>query len=305
MLESFAWSELIPNVSTAGLIRTGVAVVAAPVVGALIAGLDRKVTARVQGRIGPPILQPFYDVLKLLRKSPIGLNRVQIFYAWMHLAFMLMVVTLLAFGQDLLMVLFAHAFASIALILGGMSVRSPYSRIGSQRKIMQMLAYEPVLVLLIVGVYLSRGSFQAGQVAQSTQPLLLSLPLVFLAFLMAVAIELHKSPFDVSTSHHAHQELVKGVTTEYSGPYLAIIEVAHFYETAVLFAIIAIFWLPNLLIGVPIAAAAFLLLILIDNAFARHTSMWMVKFMWTVPMALALSNVIWLYLSLPVKGGAQ
>jgi ech hydrogenase subunit B len=288
------------------------AVVAAPILGALLMGIDRRVTARMQRRVGPPLLQPFYDVLKLLRKHAIVLNRVQILYVYMHLGFMVLVVVLLALQQDLLMVLFAHAFSTIALILGGMSVRSPYSRIGSQRKIMQMLAYEPVLVLIVVALYLlGRNSIAAGTaegflpgfrvsdaaalVAATGRPLLWSMPLLFAALWLAVAIKMEKSPFDVATSHHAHQELVKGITLEYSGPFLAIIEVTHFMEAGVLFAILALFWSTNLWIGAGIASVSFFGLVLLDNLMARLTTMWMVKFMWSIALVLAVSNVIWLY----------
>lgn len=280
-------------------------VLLAPVAGALLIGIDRKITARIQGRIGPPILQPFYDVIKLLCKEPMVLNRVQVVYACFHLTFMLLVVVLLVMGQDMLMILFAHAFSTLALILGGMCVRSPYSRIGSQRKIMQMLAYEPVLILTVIGFYLSSNphSFMASSVfaalrnPSAAQPLLLSLPLVFVAFFIATIIKLEKSPFDVASSHHAHQELIKGVTLEYSGPYLAIIEITHFCETFILFAILAMFWATNLWIGAALATACFLAQIIIDNAFARLTYMWMVRFMWAGPLLLALTNIIWLYMA--------
>ena len=277
-------------------ITVPLALIAAPLIGGLLMGIDRKLTARIQGRVGPPVLQPFFDVLKLLSKSPMALNRVQVFYAYLHLAFMLVVVTLLAMGQDMLMILFAHAFSTIALVLGGMCVRSPYSRIGSARKIMQILAYEPILVLLVVGVYLIQPhSFLAGSVLAADQPLLLELPLIFLAFLMVVAIKLEKSPFDVASSHHAHQELVKGVTLEYSGPYLAVIEFTHMIEKCVLFFVITMFWATNLAAGLCLAAGAFGFMIVLDNAFARLHSMWMVRTMWTVPMMLAVANVVWLY----------
>ena len=279
-------------------ITVPLALLAAPLVGGLLMGIDRKLTARVQGRVGPPVLQPFLDVLKLLSKTPMALNRVQIFYAYLHLAFMLVVVTLLALGQDMLMILFAHAFSTIALVLGGLCVRSPYSRIGSHRKIMQILAYEPILVLLLVGITLvappSHG-FMASSVLETGRPLVTQLPLVFLAFLMVVAIKLDKSPFDVASSHHAHQELVKGVTLEYSGPYLAVIEFTHMIEKAVLFFVITMFWATHLAAGLCLAGGAFVLMIVLDNAFARLHSMWMVRTMWSIPMMLAIANVAWLY----------
>ena len=272
------------------------AVVVAPLVGALLQGIDRKLTARIQGRIGPPVLQPLYDIAKLLRKQPLVVNRMQIVYAYMHLAFMVLALLLLFLGQDSLMLLFVLAFSTLSLIIGGMCVRSPYSRIGSQREILLMVAYEPILVLMVVGFYLCNGSFLVSDVLGSARPLLVSMPLVFVAFLVVLAIKLQKSPFDLATSHHAHQELVKGLTIEYSGPYLAILEIAHCYEVTLMFALVALFWATNMAAAVLIAVAAFFLMIVLDNAVARLTTLWMFRFMWTVALGLALTNIIWLYL---------
>jgi ech hydrogenase subunit B len=267
----------------------------APLIGALLAGVDRKLTARAQGRVGPPVLQPIFDTLKLLRKDPIVVNRMQIMYAYLHLAFMVLALILLVRGQDSLMFLFIFAFSTLSLVLGGMCVRSPYSRIGSQREIMLMVAYEPILILLMIGLYLTNGSFLLGASLAAGKPLLFSLPLLFIAFLVVVAIKLQKSPFDVATSHHAHQELIKGLTIEYSGPYLAVIEIAHFYETAMLFFLIMMFWTTNLWIGLALACASFFLMTVVDNAFARLTSLWTFRFMWTGALLLALTNILWLY----------
>lgn len=275
--------------------------VVAPVIGLLLNGADRILTARLQGRVGPPLLQPLYDVVKLLRKQPLVLNRVQIGYVYLHLAFMLMTIVMLALGRDMLLALFAHAFSALSLFIGASSVRSPFSRIGAQRKIMQMLAYEPVLILLVVGIYLRTGSFMAGAVAQLGAPLISSLPLVFLAFLVAIEIKLEKSPFDVATSHHAHQELVKGITLEYAGPYLAVVELTHFYETFLLLAIVVAFFVTQLWLGVLVALGVYVAAIVVDNLCARMRTTWMVRYMWTVPVALAVCNIIWLYLQ-PQRG---
>ena len=281
--------------TTSVMIKVAAAVLLAPVVGALIQGIDRKLTARMQGRIGPPILQPFYDILKLLRKEPVIVNRVQILYVLMHLAFMVLATLLLVIGQDSLMFLFVLAFSSLALVLGGMAVRSPYSRIGSQREIIMMVAYEPILVLMVVGFYLVNGSFQMQRVIDASEPLMLQLPLIFVAYLTVVAVKLQKSPFDLATSHHAHQEIVKGITIEYSGPYLAIIEIAHCYEVVVFLGLVALFWTTNWLVAAAFVVAAFLGAIVADNIVARLTTMWMLKFMWVVVLGLALTNVLWLY----------
>ena len=136
-----------------------IVLVVTPIVGVLLTSFDRKLTARMQGRIGPSWLQPYYDLAKLFSKKPMALHRPQLIYATLHLIFMMVAVLLLAKGCDLLMVLFVQAFSMICLVLGGMSVRSPYSWIGSQRKIMQMLGVEPVFLVLILALYLQNNSF--------------------------------------------------------------------------------------------------------------------------------------------------
>ncbi len=276
-------------------VLTLAALLLAPIAGGLVMGLDRVLTARMQGRIGPPLLQPFYDLFKLFGKEPIVLHRPQILYAVLHLAFMLLTLIMLTLGQDLLMVLLIHAFSSICLILGAMSVRSPYSWIGSQRKILQILAYEPLLLVLILAIYLRDGSFLGSEVMKGSVPLLVSMPLLFLGFVCVLAIEMNKSPFDVSTSHHAHQEIVKGVTLEYSGPFLGILEVAHFYEVAIFFGLVMCFWHTNLWIGFGLESVVFVFILVVDNAFSRLTPGWMLRYMWLIPLTLGLANLIWLW----------
>lgn len=270
-------------------------VVLTPFAGALLTSIDRKLTARMQGRIGPSWFQPLYDVAKLFSKNPMALHRPQLIYATLHLVFMVVAVVLLALGCDLLMVLFVQAFSMICLVLGGMSVRSPYSWIGSQRKIMQMLGVEPVFLVMILALYLRNGSFLGSELFSKAEPLLLSMPLMFLAFLCAIAIEMEKSPFDLSSSHHAHQEIVKGVTLEYSGPFLGLIEIAHFYEFAFFFGLMMAFWHTSIIIGLIVAFAGLIFMTVLDNSFARLTPNWMLRFMWTVPLSMALANLIWLW----------
>ena len=270
-------------------------VVLTPFAGALLTSIDRKLTARMQGRIGPSWFQPLYDVAKLFSKKPMALHRPQLIYATLHLVFMVVAVVQLALGCDLLMVLFVQAFSIICLVLGGMSVRSPYSWIGSQRKIMQLLGVEPVFLVMILALYLRNGSFLGSALFSKSEPLLISMPLMFLAFLCAIAIEMEKSPFDLASSHHAHQEVVKGVTLEYSGPFLGIIEIAHFYEIAFFFGLMMAFWHTCFIMAVIVALAGLIFMTVLDNSFARLTPNWMLRFMWTVPLSMALANLIWLW----------
>lgn len=273
-----------------------IAIVVAPILGGLISGIDRKISARLQNRYGPPITQPFYDFFKLMGKQKITVNQTQMVYVIGHLFFTVTSIVMLVLKQDLLMLTFVMAFSAISLIMGAMSVRSPYSKIGAQREIIQMMAYEPVLLLMVVGVYLATKSFMIESIFSHKQPLLYDLPLVFIAFLYILTIKLRKSPFDFSTSHHGHQELIKGLTTEFSGPQLAIIELTHWYELVLLMGFITLFFAKPLWIGILIAIVCYFLEIVIDNICARVTWRWMLKATWLVGIGAAMTNIVWLYL---------
>ncbi len=275
--------------------RCVLALLLAPTLGTLLCGVDRKLTARMQGRVGPSFWQPVYDLFKLFGKQPMMIHRIQIMYAILHLFFLMLVVLLLVLGQDLLMILFCQAFSALCLVIAAMSVRSPYSWIGSQRKILQMLAYEPTLVLLILAVYLRTDSFMGSKVLESGTPLIYSMPLLFVSLLCVICIEFEKSPFDVASSHHAHQEIVKGTMLEFSGPFLGLIELAHAYEMAIFFGLMVAFWHTSLIMGIVLAFFGFLMVLVADNVCARLTSFWMVRFMWTIPLTLSLANLVWLW----------
>jgi formate hydrogenlyase subunit 4 len=278
------------------LIISLIAIVGAPIIGGLLYGIDRRITARMQNRFGPPILQPFYDLFKLFGKESISVNQTQMVYAVAHLLFAIAALIMLVLKQDLLMLMFILAFSTIALIIGAMSVRSPYSKIGAQREIMQMLAYEPVLLLMVFGVYKTTGSFMIQSIFDFQTPLIYSLPLILFAFLYVLTIKIKKSPFDFSTSHHGHQELIKGITTEFSGSQLALIELTHWYDLVILLGLIALFFAQPLWVGILIALGAYFLELVVDNICARMTWPWMIKATWLVGVGTALLNIIWLYL---------
>lgn len=273
-----------------------ITIIAAPILGGLLSGIDRIITARMQNRYGPPVLQPFYDFFKLMGKERITVNQTQMAYVIGHLFFAVTSLVMLVLGQDLLMLIFILAFSTISLVMGAMSVRSPYSKIGAQREIIQMMAYEPVLLLMVVGVFLVTKSFMVKSIFEIDQPLLYSLPLVFLAFLYVLTIKLRKSPFDFSTSHHGHQELIKGLTTEFSGPQLAIIELTHWFDLILLLGLISLFFAKPIWVGILIALASYFLEIVIDNISARVTWKWMLKAAWLIGIGASMTNIIWLYL---------
>lgn len=271
------------------------AVVGAPIIGGLLSGLDRRITARVQGRFGPPILQPFYDVIKLLGKQKNIVNYWQIFCVHIYLISSMLCVVLFAMQSDLLMIFFVMTIGAVFMVMGALSVPSPYSQIGAQRELMQMLTYEPLLVIVFVSMFFITGSFKIDDIIAYDRPLVLVLPLMYIVLSFALTIKLRKSPFDISASHHAHQELVRGVLTEYSGPYLAIIEIAHWYEVVLILGICALFWTTSWFGMLVLLVLTYLAEILIDNVMTRMTWRWMLTYVWGMGIGLSFMNLALLY----------
>lgn len=267
----------------------------APLAGGLIAGLDRRVTAWLQARYGPPVLQPFYDVVKLLAKRPVAMNAFQVFCVVFYTGAALLSVVLFFLQQDLLFILFVQATGAVFLVLGALAVPSPYAQVGANRELIQILAYESLLVLVFVGIYLVTGSFRIQAVYEHPRPLLISLPLLYVALGYALTIKLRKSPFDFSTSHHAHQELVKGVMTEYSGPYLALTEIGHWCEIILLLGLCSLFWATGWIGVVVLLSVTLFSEILLDNVTARMTWSWMLRYAWPLGLVLAIVNLIWIF----------
>jgi formate hydrogenlyase subunit 4 len=270
-------------------------ILVAPLLGGLIAGIDRKVTARMQGRVGPPILQPFYDVGKLFEKENAVVTVTQNFYVLSYLVFMLVAGALFFSGGDMLLVIFAFTLSHIFLVLGAYASFSPYSHVGAERELLQIIAYEPMIILTAVGMYMVTKSFFVSTIISSTVPIILFLPGVFIGYLIVLTIKLRKSPFDISTSHHAHQEIVKGVTTDFAGPNLGKIEIAHWYENVFLLGVIWLFFAWNPLIAVVAVIVAYFLEILIDNTISRFKWQLMLRSAWIIAGTLGLVNLGVLY----------
>jgi ech hydrogenase subunit B len=267
-----------------------------PFIGGLLTGIDRKISARMQGRFGPPILQPFYDVLKLLQKEETIVNNLQNFYIYNFLFFIIFTGGLFVLGDDLLLVIFALTLASIFLVLAAYATHSPFSNIGAERELIQMMAYEPMVLMVAVGVYLVTGSFIVRDIVAFEKPLILFLPGIFAGLLFILTIKLRKSPFDLSMSHHAHQEIVKGLTTEFTGRTLAAIEVAHWYENVYLLGFVYLFFATNVVVGIAAALLAYFVEILIDNCSARFKWQLAMKITWLVTILVGMTNILVLYL---------
>ena len=269
--------------------------VLAPIVGCLLAGLDRKISARMQGRVGPPILQPYYDVRKLLEKDHVAVNSSEGVYVTFALLFAIVAGGIFFTGGNLLLCIFIITLSSFLFIIAAYSSRSPYAEVGAERETMQVMAYEPMVLLMAVAFFLATGSFNDAAVFDVDVPVITTIWLVFLGFLFILTIKLRKSPFDLSYSHHAHQELVKGITTEMSGPTLAKVEIMHWCESVLFLGWVGMFFVwgnpVSIMLGVVVALAAYFLEIWIDNNFARVKWQALLSSAWIVALVAGGVNI--------------
>ena len=268
----------------------------APIFGGLVAGVDRRVSARMQGRVGPPLLQPFYDVGKLLQKQSRQLNPIMEPMLVGHLIFMAATGALLLGGTDLIFTTFVFALAALLLALAAGSANSPYSFTGAERELVVLLAAEPFFILMMAAVCKVTGANTFEAVLASSQLVAVQLPGVLLAFLLVATIKLRKSPFDISISHHPHQELVSGLTSDMSGRLLAYVELAHWYETALLCAFMVLLFNWSVALGLAAFGVAYALEILLDNSTSRIKWQLVLRSTWAVTLLFSGGNLLALFL---------
>lgn len=267
----------------------------APLLGGLVAGVDRVITARLQSRMGPPLMQPFFDVGKLMSKViPPASHWQGMFVRWALIA-SLASDALLASGADVLMCFFVQAASACFVAMGAFSGNSPYSKIGAQRELFQMLAYEPVFLVAILCMAKAAGGFDAFSFMAAQQPLLFKPPLVVPGLIFVVLVKLRKSPFDIAASHHMHQEVVRGVYTDYAGRDFALLEIAHWADVTVVLWICSFLWATGPLQMLAVAFITLMIALIIDNISARLTWRTMLKRVAPITLILAIANLVWLY----------
>ncbi|MBQ4463012.1 MAG: NADH-quinone oxidoreductase subunit H [Eubacterium sp.] len=268
----------------------------APIIGGLLDGIDRKISARMQRRVGPPLLQPFYDVIKLFSKQVIIVSRSQMFFLLSYMILIIVTGVMFFAGTDILMCFFVMSTGATFLYFAAMVTSTPYSTMGANRELMQMLAYEPAVLLSCVGFYLAEGTFDVNQIASSRFSSIIYLPGFFIAFVFILTIKMRKSPFDLSTSHHMHQELVKGVTTEMGARNLAIFQVTEWYENIFLLGVVGLYIINatwwSIFFAIAVVLVVYFIEILIDNSSARVKTDTMIRLSWGVTALSAGVNLI-------------
>ncbi|MCX5642348.1 MAG: NADH-quinone oxidoreductase subunit H [Candidatus Omnitrophica bacterium] len=210
----------------------------AALVGLIFTWVDRKVTARLQWRVGPPFLQPFYDFGKLLVKE-ITLPEKGERFSFLSAPFFGLLATVLVafilgltitvptrgFVGDLIVILYLLVIPALAVIVGGFASANPLASVGASREMKLIMGYElPFILAILVPVIKSDFSIQLNQILFFQQQhganiWSLSGFIAFLVCLLVVQAKLSFPPFDIA---EAETELMAGPYIEYSGALLAL-----------------------------------------------------------------------------------
>ncbi|SHI12863.1 ech hydrogenase subunit B [Butyrivibrio fibrisolvens DSM 3071] len=275
-------------------------IVLAPLIGSILEGFDRKISARMQRRVGPPIRQPLFDVIKLFKKQVIVVDRSQSFLILSYLLLTIMTGCMFYAGVDLLMIFFVLSSAAVFVYFAATVTGSPMSTMGGLRELVQDMAYEPAVLLAAVGFYLTTGSFEIDEIINQDTSAIIKMPGFFVAYVFILTIKMRKSPFDSAQSHHPHQELVKGLTTEMGAKNLAYFQITEWYETMLMLSVEALFIINknpwSYLAAVLVILATYFLEILIDNTSARMKWKDMLKLSWFITLLAGGVNLMVLML---------
>lgn len=277
------------------------------IVGLLTTWVDRKVTARVQYRVGPPWYQPFADTLKLLGKEvvvPAGARTTGfIIMPVVGLAAATLAATILwlvnfdptvSFIGDTIVVLYVMTIPAIALIIGGSASANPLGAFGASREMKLLFAYELPLVIAVLTTAVKVGSFSFEKILiyqEYNGPMLGSASGAIAAIVAVVCAQAKLSfvPFDIP---EAETEIASGTHIEYSGAPLAIVRLntAIMYLVMPLF-IITMFWSGMSFVGMRILTsvlkyvAIVVIIVLVKNTNPRIRIDHAVRFFWG-PMLL-------------------
>jgi formate hydrogenlyase subunit 4 len=227
----------------------------------LCEGIMRKLRAAIHSRIGPPITQPYWDLLKLLGKEDLRSTGGVVYASLpaLTLGSLLLLATLipmgtsapLAFAGDMIVVLYVAAMSGVLIMLTGFASASPYASIGSSREMMMLLSVEPILAIaLSVGAFKARTLALGGIVNwQMQNGPSISMAIGGVAFFLALQGLAGKLPFDIA---EADQEIMGGSLVEQSGPRLALFRWAIWTKQLVLAFLLVEVFFPWPRFGIPL-----------------------------------------------------
>lgn len=284
-------------------------------VGLIASFIDRKVSARVQWRVGPPWYQPFADFMKLLGKEiiiPRGVSR------WMFLGapvIGLLSVTIVStiiwrsiiapeksFLGDVIVVLYFLAMVPISIILGGAVSRNPIASLGASREMKLMLSYElPFIIAIFSAITRSHGGIRLGEIisAQVYNGLAIGSfggAIAFIVAILCMQAKLAYPPFDIP---EAETEIISGPLIEYSGAGLGIYKLTRAMMLFTLPMFLVVIFMGgikfsglSILWGILKYVLLLVIIILIKNTNPRIRIDQAMKFFWGPVLGLSVAGVI-------------
>jgi len=222
----------------------------------LFEGILRKVTAKVQSRQGPPIWQPYYDLLKLLGKEDIESGEspaMQRFASWLSLAAILTLAVLVPMGTspplsgaaDAYLLISLLTLCGVSTMLAGLAAGSTYSLVGMSREMMSLMTLEPLLAVAVLVSMVHTRSMRLDAVLNGSAYFQAGLPLAGILMLgvaiFAFQALIGRLPFDIA---EAETELMEGSMVEYSGPKLALFKFTHMAKLMVYGALLVSIFAP-------------------------------------------------------------
>jgi len=214
----------------------------------LFEGVIRKLKARIHSRKGPPITQPYLDLIKLLGKEDLRVSQGLVFRVapLVIMGAVLMIALLIPMGagaplaawSDLIVLLYIMTMVAVGIMMVAFASGSPYAYVGASREMMMVLTTEPVVVIaLIVAALKSHTLMLDGMVGwQLAHHPSISMVLAGGAFFLALQAQVGKLPFDIA---EADQEIMGGPFIELSGPRLALVRWS-FHMRLLLFSVLLV-----------------------------------------------------------------
>lgn len=279
-----------------------------PIVALIYDGIERKLTARLQGRVGPPITQSWLDFIKLLTKRtklPEDTNLIMLFTGLVFIfagSFVPLIMVFMRQG-DLILLMYLMVGGTLGIILTGMAFRSPYSRVGVSREIQMAFVYEisfimAIIMTLTITGYRTLDGYTVNVVPILRWPLLI-IPLIL--FFLIIPAKVGIVPMDIG---EAESELAEGPFVELGGRYLAIAKISKSMRMlAVMQLVTLLYFLPS---NIPIqlywvlslvidGILMFLTITIVRNSVSRIKIDQAVKFYGTVPLAIGVIGLVIVY----------
>lgn len=295
--------------------------------GLLLAGIDRKIVARMQKRVGPPILQPFYDFMKLLGKETIIPHAAakRVFLAAPVAGLVSLIVTALFIPvggisvfqstADIVVIIYLLIIPAVSIIVGGAASGSPYAGVGLSREMVAVVSYELPFIMILLAIAKKVGgeggmtfSFEEITAWQAANGVLIgqwALIPAALAMLLVIPAEVGSHPFDIA---EAETEICEGTLVEYSGAPLAVYELSHAVKMFIMTALFTALFLGSITTGIVVLDIVIFLAIcivvtvlcmsLIHAITARLKVEVLFRFYWKIVTGLALLSLILVWLGL-------